>query len=288
MFRKSIVSLIVPLIIWMLIGCDNEEKYQNQIDVKQVTIDEMKLMITEKNQEIDRLTEELRRKECFQTELDKAIHEYPWLMKLNSKTEWDKIIIYRYGDDSSKKVVNDPLFLESINELCNLRSVGTVSYPSGYQSDIETYTYEFYEGEQKYTIKVVDRGVIEAGRNELYFEVDEDIHQLGAAFMVRRSFINHDGLIAKMAASGAVKRGENDVQLSAFRVQSRIAPLTEGEFLKVKPENVGEVIERFTFYYYGLELVMNVYKDYVCLSGDGSEEWYSFENADIAFTMEAG
>jgi hypothetical protein len=163
-----------------------------------------------------------------------------------------------------------------------------VDYPSGYQSDIDSYTYEFYEGEQKYTIKVVDRGVIEAGRNELYFEVDEDIHQLGAAFMPRRPFIKHDGLIAKMAASGAVKRGEEYVQLSAFRVQSRIVSLINGTLLKNKPEEIGEITEKYTFYYYGLELVMNVYKDHVFISGDGSEEWYSYKDADVTFNVEAG
>lgn len=292
MFRKSILSLIVTTTILLLSGCNKDEAYQKEIDIKQETIDSLNLLIAEKNQKIDeltvQLTEQLEGKEHSQTELEKAIQEYPWLLKLNPNTKWDKIIIYRYEGDPSTRTVVDPLFLEGINWLFDFRSVGAVSYPSGYQSDIDAYTYEFYEGEQKYAIKVIDRGVIEAGRDRLYFEVDEDIHLLGAAFMPKQSFISHDGLIAKMAASGAVRRGEGYVQLSGFRVQSRIAPLVEGIILSGKPENIGELIEKFTFYYYGLELVMSVYKDHVFLSGDGSEEWYSFKDADIAFTLEPG
>jgi hypothetical protein len=172
--------------------------------------------------------------------------------------------------------------------LLHIRSAGTVSYPSGYQSDIDTYTYDLYEGDQIYTIKVVDRGVIEAGHDQLYFEVDEDISQLGAAFMPKKPYIQHDGLIAKMAASGAVKRGEQYVELDAFRVQSRVSPLTEGKLLKSKPEGIGTMTEKYTFYYYGVELIMEVYRDHVYVSGDGSEQWYGFEDAYINLNGEPG
>lgn len=37
--------------------------------------------------------------------------------------------------------ITDPIFLESINGLIMIRSVGAVDYPSGYQTDIDAYTY---------------------------------------------------------------------------------------------------------------------------------------------------
>lgn len=222
------------------------------------------------------------------SDLDKAFDDFPWLKKFVPETRWDKVVVYRYENDPATKIVEDPLFLESINWLLRLRSVGAVHYPSGYPTDIDAYTYEFYEGEQKYTINVVDRGVIEAGRAQQYFEVDNDIHQLGAAFMPKRWFVQHDGLISKMAASGAVRRGDQYIQLSSFRVQSRIAPLVDGTRLQEKPAQVGDRVERYTFYYYGTELIMDVYKDHVCLSGEGTEEWYAYEKAEYAFNVEAG
>jgi hypothetical protein len=286
--RNNILCpLLTGLLLLVLTGCDKEDQYLEQIDLQQSTINELQMTLTENKQQIEQLTKDLEEKSLPRSNLDDVTQEYPWLNKLNPNTKWDKVVIHRYDNDPAMTIV-DPLFLESINVLLNLRSVGTVNYPSGYQSDIDTYTYELYEGEQIYTIKVVDRGVIEAGRNELYFEVDEDISQLGAAFMPKRSFIKHDGLIAKMAASGAVKRGEEYVQLSAFRVQSRISPLIEGKFLKNKPVDIGKITEKYTFYYYGIELVMDVYKDHVYLSGDGSEEWYLFKDADVLLNGEPG
>jgi hypothetical protein len=272
----------------ILTGCDKGGQSDKPIELLQTTIHDLQTTLTEKEQEIEKLKVEVTEKEPVQTELEKTLHEYPWLRKLNPNTKWDKVVIYRYEGDPAMATVEDPLFLESIGWLLHPKSVGVHSYPSGYQTDIAPYIYEFYEGKQKYTIHVVDRGVIEAGRNELYLEVEKDIHQLGNAFMPKRPFIKHDGLIAKMAASGAVKRGEQYVSLSSFRVQSRIASLMDGTPLKNKPDPLGEKVERFTFYYYGLELVMDIYKDHVFLTGDGAEQWYYYKDAEDALTVEAG
>jgi hypothetical protein len=285
--RKSILSPLFIGLFILLTGCDKEEQYLQQIDQQQSTINELQMTLAENKQQIEQLTKDLDGKSLPRTKLDEIRQEYPWLNKLNPNTKWDKVVIRRDDNDPTKTIV-DPLFLQSINGLLNLRSAETVDYPSGYQSDIDTYTYELYEGDQVYTIKVVDRGVIEAGRSELYFEVDEDVSQLGAAFMPKRPFIKHDGLIAKMAASGAVKRGDQYVQLSAFRVQLRISPLIEGKLMKNKPEDIGKITEKYTFYYYGIELVMEVYKDHVYLSGDSSEEWYFLKDADVFLNGEAG
>lgn len=85
-----------------------------------------------------------------------------------------------------------------------------------------------------------------------------------------------------------MKRGDQYVQLSSFRVKSRVAPLTDGEPLEKPPEHAGEKVESFIFYYYGEELVMDVYKDYVKLVDSESVEWYYYKGAEFVFTAEAG
>jgi hypothetical protein len=288
--RVMAYSILIGIAILVLTACDKKtDSYEQQIENQQIVIDELKKALTENKQQIEQLNKYAKEKISPPTKLEEAIQEFPWLNKFApmSNTQWDKVVIHRYDNEPTVTIV-DPLFLESIMGLLHLRSAGTVSFPSGYQSDIDTYTYDLYEDDQIYSIKVVDRGVIEAGRNELYFEVDEDISQLGAAFMPKRPYIQHDGLIAKMAASGAVKRGEQYVQLDAFRIQSRVSSLTDGKLLKSKPEGTGAITEKYTFYYYGVELVMEVYMDHVYVSGDGSEQWYDFKDAHIVLNGEPG
>lgn len=287
MLRSMLLIIVFAL---ALTGCDTEDKLMSQLEEQNVLITQLRSTIAEKDQTINQMQRERdwTKLDLAQSELELAIQEFPWLEKFRSNTKWDKVVIYRFENDSYSKTIEDPLFLESIGRLLYLKSVSTENYPSGYQTDIDSYTYEFYEGEQQYKIHVVDRGVIEAGRREFYFDVDLDVHQLGVAFMPIRPFIQHDGLIAKMVASGAVKRENQYVQFSSFRVQSRAASLMSAELLKGQPEDIGEKVESYTFYYYGTEIVMDIYQDHVFLSGDGSEEWYYYKDAGIAFTLEAG
>ncbi|MGO4373387.1 hypothetical protein AB4Z21_22010, partial [Paenibacillus sp. MCAF20] len=198
------------------------------------------------------------------------------------------VVVSRIVGDAEAVTVTDPLFLASVGSLLHLRSLSDSDFPSGYQSDIGSYVYELYEQGQVYTVQVVNRGVIQAAANELLFEVDSNVHQLGAAFMPKPDFLKHDGLVAKMASSGAVKRGDSYVQFAPFRVQSRVAPLAEGELLKDEPAQVGDKLDQFTFYYYGELLLMEVYADYAHLSGDGSEEWISLQDAGTKLLVEAG
>ena len=285
MIRGLIIILISAL---TLIGCSRSDERDNHLELLQAQIDEMQAIIAEKDAAIKRLTEELAERESEDSSLDEAIREVPWLDKLNVYTEWDKVVIRRHENDPAAAIVDDPLFLESIKWLLHIKRAAIAEYPNGIQTDIEPYLYELYEGDRQYVIRVVERGVIEAGRDRWYWEVDPGIHLPGVAFMPRPPHVRHDGLIAKMAASGAVRRGDQYVMFSSFRAQSRIAPLTEGRRLEEQPEDPGEITERFTFYYYGEELVMDVYDNHVKLSDATSDEWYEYEGAGVQFTVEAG
>lgn len=309
--RNITIFISMLIISIMLASCSRDKQYKEEIEVQLNQIHELQLEIADYNannnllteqlntqqititdnaRQISQLTEQLNRSNATVSELDKAIEEFPWLKKfdVNANTKWDKIVIYRTNDETTTKTIKDPLFIDSLSSMLTLNDISKVSYSNGYQSDIDTYTYELYEGAQKYLIKVVDRGVIEAGRDQLYFEVDQYIHQLGDALLPNHSVISYSNLISKMAASGAVKRGDKYVFLSAFRVQLRIEALANGTLLKQKPEEIGNLSEHYTFYYYGDELYMDVYSNLVHLTGDGSDEWYSLENAAIIINNEPG
>jgi hypothetical protein len=291
LFAVLAVSLLL-----MGTGCERDgpseqvSELQKQLLKEEEEVKNLESLLEAERGENQRLKTALIDAQHVTSDMERALEQYPWLRKLNDPgKKWDKVVISRYEGDPAAFTLEDPLFLTTLNtQLFNLRSVNTVSYPSGYHSDIEEYTYELHEGDKKYSVRVVHRGVIEAGRNEQYFEVDENVHQLGVAFMPKPSYVLHEGLLAKMTASGAVRRGDTYVTLSAFRVLSKSAPLVGGEVLSKPPENAGEMLETFTFYYYGEELKCRVYKDYVRLTDDSKEEWIHKVDVGITMTTEAG
>ncbi len=299
--RGTIACLVILLLIVLFVGFEKSNHYkqvtinqaskitelQSLVNENLVKTDNFQVLLNGKMTEINRLSEQLRKAmEPPTTKLDLVLLEIPWLQKLGSNTKWDHITISRYEGDPAAKKVEDPLFLKNVNWLLHLRSVGTVSFSNGYHSDIDNYTYDLYQDGNKYSIKVIDRGVIEIENQ--YFEVDEEVHLLGAAFMPKPPYIKHDGLIAKMAASGAVNRDDQYVHVSGFRTQLRVSPLTDAKQLNNEPGNVGGLIERNIFYYYGQKLVMEVFKDHAKLSGDGELEWYYIKNAGTMLTVDPG
>lgn len=100
--------------------------------------------------------------------------------------------------------------------------------------------------------------------------------------------MKHDGLVAKMEASGAIKRGDMYVALAKNRVLLRVWSLMseEAKLLEGKPFQPGDRVERYTFYYHGDELYMDVYPEHVHLHGQGEELWYYYEGADVEFLVE--
>lgn len=275
-YRMSGFVLLCSIVVF--VSCSNVKQYEEELVEKD-------FMIGALQQQLDMRAASIS---AGRSLLDQTLQQNEWLQKLNADTKWDKVVVRRFVGDAEAKTIADPLFLANIGALLHLKSVGEVDFPSGYQSDIGTYVYELHEQGEVYSVQVVHRGVIQAAANELYFEVDDSVHQLGVAFMPKPDYLKHDGLVSKMASSGAVKRGESYVQFAPFRVQSRVAPLTEGELLIHAPDQAGERLETLSFYYYGQQLLMEVYADYVHLSGDGSEEWIGLQDAGTILLGEAG
>ncbi|WP_337101244.1 hypothetical protein [Paenibacillus sp. YIM B09110] len=279
-YRVSGIVLLCSLIAYA--SCSNAQRFEDKLAEKDRMIGELQQQLETK------IILEPEPTEVTLSEFDQTIQQYEWLQKLQADVQWDKVVVRRFDGDAEAVTITDPLFLANVGSLLHLRALSYSDFPSGYQSDIGSYVYELYEQGQVYTVQVVKRGIIQAAANELLFEVDSNVHQLGAAFMPKPDFLKHDGLVAKMASSGAVKRGESYVQFASFRVQSRVAPLAEGELLKDEPVQTGDILDHFTFYYYGEQLSMEVYADYAHLSCDGSEEWISLQDAGTKLLVEAG
>lgn len=220
--------------------------------------------------------------------ISKVLAEQPWLRNLNHGN-WDFIRIYRYEGDPLVTRIEDPLLIRALN-LFYIHALEGISYPNGYQTDIEGYFYEFNKGSESYTVQIVDRGVMKVEGVDRYLLVSLDAHLLGKAVMPKPLYVQHAGLLAKMADSGAVVVGNQYAMFNSFRAKSIVSSILYNEQAKItrKPSNAGEKIETLTFYYYGKKLSMDVYQEYTHLHGDGAEEWYQVSHEGVLGTLSAG
>lgn len=275
------------------VGCEKEGPEADDRPALRTRIAELEqaVRVTEGELQKWKLKAETAERNNPEAALKALIEKHAWLEKLRRPGySWDKMTVARYEGDPEEKAIEDPLFVRSAGDLFFIRSLYTDGYPNGYQSDVGSFYIKLYEGDRFYAVTVVGRGVMEAGGHEAYFRIAPDAHMIGNALLPKPSYIRHDGLMAKMANSGAVKRGAEYVMISAFRVQSRVYFLGSDASTRLagEPVSVGERVERFTFYYYGKELWMDVYADHVRLSGEGEEEWYHVPEAGVQLTSEPG
>lgn len=298
--RRWIISII--LLALMLTGCHPAGAHlRDEVNQQESKIAEMQQELAGKREELGNMIDQINELTKIKAEImvgrnfdiesqfyTDLLNEHPWLEKFKERTIWDSMVISRYEGDPEAQVIDDPLIIESVdNPYYCIQHVTTESYPNGYPMN---YVFDFYEGEEKYSLVLVDQYAILAGQYQLMLWPDCDIYRVVEAFMPALPFVKHDGLIAKMAASGAVRRGDVYVQFAGYRVRSKVWPLVseEVQLLEEEPEQTGERIERFTFYYHGDELYMDVYPQHVHLLGQGEESWYFHERADEVFLFEPG
>jgi hypothetical protein len=264
MRRKWLMWMLVVALSTIVVGCKNEQPAVEQ-----------PLAPVPSPQEPD----------PFQKQLAK----HPWLAEL-AQTTWDKIIIsHPYSAEQERVTVEDPLILEGMRQLFYVKGLSDMAFSNGYQSDIPPYTYEIVAGGQSHKINVVYREIIEAEATGQLFETARDIHLIGNAFMSKPWYVKPADLLTKMAHSGAVRRGDQYIMFDSFRVQHKLFPLhNEAKLLTTKPEDPGRSLETFLFYYYGEELYMNVYSEYVQLKDSDDEQWYALPEAGTTMVSEPG
>jgi|HigsolmetaGSP11D_1036233.scaffolds.fasta_scaffold01080_10 Uncharacterized protein conserved in bacteria len=294
--------------VWMLCliltGCELAgAQLQEEVRQQAVTITELQQELVDKREDLEQMMDKLEELKKLQDEHEQTMQridaegrsfmslllsEYPWLEKFRERTIWDRIVISRYEGDPEAAVIEDPLIIGHMaNPYYCVQHVTTEGYPNGYPMN---YVFDFYDGAEQNTLVLVDQYALLVEQHQLLLWPDCDLYQAVEAFMPALPFAKDDGLVAKLGASGAVRRGDAYVQFADHRVHLRVWPLVseEVELLAGKPEQIGDRIERLTFYYHGEELYMDVYRQHVHLIGSGEEWWYYHEWAEEAFLLEPG
>lgn len=202
---------------------------------------------------------------------------------------WDKIFVYKSDLPTEKIEINDKVFMKNIY-FQNLMLQQT-DLTNGPQSDVENYTYEFIKGDKTYKVNVVGRDIIEYEGK--YFRTDKYIYNLGKALLSQPKYIKTDSVLNKIYESGAL-HGEKEFNylcLSSFRIHGFANALQDGldnktvAFVSTTPINIGEVKEKFTFYYYGQKIYMDVYHNYLSIKDGNKTYWYKIQSEQLIFSI---
>ncbi|MBC8061642.1 MAG: hypothetical protein H7Y18_13380 [Clostridiaceae bacterium] len=271
----SMFLIMLPLVIT---GCNNTDmKTNTQVEIE----------LRQLNLENDKLKEQLSSSSTVGNTNKNMIDEenYRWA----KEEEWDKILVYKSGFSNDKIEIKEKVFMKNIyfENLMLQQS----EPPNGPQSDVEYYTYEFIKGDKTYKVNVVGRDTIEyAGGN---FLTNKYIYNLGKSLLPRPKFIITDSVINKIYESGALhgEREFNYLVLNSFRIHGFANALqdgiSKGDIVDISksPVNFGDMKEKFTFYYYGEKIHMEVYQNYLCIKDGNKTYWYKYESELLIFTI---
>ncbi|MDQ0886457.1 hypothetical protein QFZ81_001545 [Paenibacillus sp. V4I9] len=206
---------------------------------------------------------------------------YPRLAVFTTAQDYIKIEL---NDSKGTIKITEPVLLNSISNLFIIKKEALLG--SGPQADIEPIQYLLTTPHGTVKVNIVQQGVVtfEDLYPGIYFEVDNNAYQLGKAFMNRPSYMSNEPVIAKMVNSGLIKVGEKDTfyVFIAGRVRSvALAFFNSNKRESVKPKNTLAAELNMTFYYYGEEIQLNLYKGKAQIKYNNGENWYDLEDEDV-------
>lgn len=212
--------------------------------------------------------------------------KYAWFDKFDLSTKWDKIVIGEDINGADCVSVTDPQLIQSIGLMFHIRREVTKDYGNMILSDIRCFTYKLIGKDITIIFHVRGRGIIEF--DELpghYFQVDENIHQPGNAFLKKPGYLPEETLEGKMAESGLMMQEKEGLRpwFQAFRIKNTIY-----SFRSIDKKAIGkpavlpaEYIERFTFYYFNEKCHMTLYNNMINIKNNKSDLYYKAKEEDI-------
>lgn len=239
------------------------------------TLDKHKQELT--NQPIINITDENKIKELHDN--------YPTTKKINASTMWDKIVV---SNEVDSVIITDVDMLRGISSLFYLRRDVTMDYPNGPRY-LESFKYVFTSDKDEITIYVRDNNVIEIeGIPNRIFQSDNNIFQLGRAFLKEQQFYTRTekNTFEKILHSGMMIIG-TQMKAQYFDKVAIIGSAYGLDFLNTgkdeisKPIKESEEIERWTYYYYGQQIEVRFFENYISVQDGNNKRYFSKDSEEI-------
>lgn len=282
---KILLSILLIVVLVAAMGCNNtsiKTSSGREAELQQLKSENDKLK-EQLNSSLQTIQELKDNNNIIKNVIDEE--NYRWA----KEEEWDKIFVYRSDFPNEKIEIKEKVFMKNIYfENLMIRQSEPPNPP---MSDVGYYTYEFIKDNKTYKVDVVGRDTIVYSGE--YFLTNKYIYNLGKALLPPPKFIKTDSILNKIYESGAL-HGEKEfdyLTLDSFRIHGFANVLQDGidkgnvSVISATPTKVGEVKEKFTFYYYGKKIYMDVYHNYLCIKDGNHTYWYKIESEELILNI---
>lgn len=199
--------------------------------------------------------------------------EFKWI----NTNQWDSVVITPIDSEEKYVFVNNEDILKDLNDFFYItREV--VMPPSGFRPDIQRYLYTFISGDKQYDVAIVERGIVEIDGH--YYETNPYIHKLGDAYIKGSSWSKAGNIETKIADAGLIMTTFGPIY-SDWRIHMLADVISKGNLINEKTSLSKEEGVNYIAYYYGEEILIKVYTDYICINDGSKEYWYELEDADF-------
>ncbi|WNR44413.1 hypothetical protein [Paenibacillus roseipurpureus] len=214
-----------------------------------------------------------------QTPQQLVLNQFPKLADFLSPQNFQKIEI------GSKKEITNPEILNLASNMIVIKQQVELGSPP--QPDIEPVHYTLTTGKGTVIVNVIQQGIVSF--NDLYpgiyFAVDNNASQLGKAFMQKPSYLAGEPIFSKMINSGLMRIDDkNNIYIfAAGKIRNVVMAFInaeKNEGLKIKDSSTAML--KMTFYYYGEEIMLNLFKGKAQLKDNDGEKWFDVKEQDIS------
>ncbi len=268
-----------------LFGCADRGLLSSK-DAKIIELNDEIIALKNKNKELNEtiISQEIELKDLrykdsyayFEEKKNAFYEKYPLL----NEESWHKIIISDYSEEY-QVTITDSIVIRDVAHLLVGGYYEEVEVGSPPVSDVPCYRYTFIKGDQEQTIEVASSRLVYID-GKYYSKAS--VHLLGDAFYKPPKYIDPDRIyiLNKLADSGYLQ-GTEQYSFGFFskgRNIGAIYPLAhDAKLLDKKPTDSYDLFDTLKFYYYGEEIIVNVFNEkYVQVIDNNMEYWYELDD----------
>jgi hypothetical protein len=235
------------------------------------------------NNQINELKLKLANANGYSVPNSDSIEKLPFL-----KDKWDKVVIESGGEETE---IDSPMILEQFkNSLHGSVFETNHPYPGGSRLGTPSFVFHIYSGDSIYSFQSLEDNFFKTIDDETFYKSWLDYKQIAKAFVKRPKYYPDTTMLSEYYHSGMME-GEKQYStplLSSFRIHSVVSSFMSADKEEVSNPTINEEYrEKFTFYYFGKKLHMEIYNEYYHLyDREGSfDQWYKTDRDSTENTL---
>jgi hypothetical protein len=216
--------------------------------------------------------------------------QFPLVGKLNNnKVQISKVQI-RKADDSNKSItIDDKRVIDLFVSMCSITYVYTTEFVP---YSAEQYIYDVFLGDDMIEFTVLNDDTIAfSNYTNKYFKLN-NVSFIGKAFIERPDYVPKESLLTLMLNSSMMRLNSTNVFYDNYRAYYVVDYLLRKNIVEITKPDIGQKsLDSVTFFYFGQQIDMYFYKNYIEIVNGTNRIWFhldSYTLEDLYITLSAG